>query len=111
MLRLNGHTQLRKGKRMVTGLIDYIYYYLKKTRVIKHEKYLGCEQEILRPMFKCYSGKYLMGSAENHIDLAQLMVEHGLAKITNCNFNDIKPAVAIFNDAIAIYNWKVNKVA
>lgn len=77
----------------ITGLIDYFSF------------------NKMNGKFECFAGKYLMGSAENHIDLAQLMVEHGLAKTTSCNFNDWKPAVEIFDNALDVYNWKVNKVA
>ena len=103
-----------RGERYImyiTGLIDYIHYDLKKTRVVKHEKYPGLEEVISKPIFRCYAGKYFLGLAENHIDLAQLMVEHGLAKTTSCNFNNYPTAVKIFDNALDIYNWKVNKVA
>ena len=90
----------------ITGLIDYIHYSKAFNSNVS-----PLEQEIYKPIFKCYAGKYFLGSAENHIDLAQLMVEHGLAKTTSCNFNNYPTAVRIFDDALDIYNWKVNKVA
>ena len=65
----------------ITGLIDYVHYSKAFDSNVS-----PLEQEIYKPIFKCYAGKYFLGSAENHIDLAQLMVEHGLAKTTSCNF-------------------------
>jgi hypothetical protein len=72
---------------MITGLIDYFNY--------------------INGKFECFAGKYYLGKATNHLDLAQLMVEHGLAdKAAGSNFNNA--ANKVFNDALGVYNWKVN---